>query len=416
MAPTVGNSDLQNMLNQAMSQLQSVGGSNSKLTEQGTKFINSIYTVAEGENKEEQVEASVNIVQGLLDFIGSFKNHQAEANKKVNDNSAKIQKNENEAEQKNLEINAKIDEFASNIFANSENISNAIKEIEALQNDDADIREMQEKILEQLDIIEEKKKDLKDPEKREEALEAIGTAAEMIDSFVELLGQSILAVQEKIETQNKVVETNVNEITNNISESATQIADGVTEIQKYIAKDTTEAGKATKITTEGGVNVATGNTEVATGEAINSNGFSALLSGGQGAKLILDGNQRISGGQTAIQGGIANLSKVMSGIGKMGTDISALTNQTNALGKIGDGVIGLVGSYEKSVSPYISALGSYDINALTSANMELQTQVKEWENGNLENTDDSNQAANGEQQDSPLKEKFKSAFIPSFGI
>ena len=111
----------------------------------------------------------------------------------------------------------------------------------------------------------------------------------------------------------------------------------------------------------------------------NSNAFSAVGSGGKGAKLIMDGTQRDSAGQTRIQGGAKNLQSLTASIGKIGGDLSSLAEYTNSIGKIGEGVASLAEQYTNSIQPYIEATGTWDVDAIKEANTELQSQVKAFD-------------------------------------
>ncbi len=414
-------SNLQSVLNQAMAQLQGMNFGSGTFGTQGSgssksSYVNSIFgLVQQGQqaiegNDEQKARATVNIIQGLLSLISLGGNHQAEANQEVNRNSQDITNTENAADKKAQEIQSKIEEITNNIASNTQNINSAIEEIEKLGGNTSKIKEIQEQILEQLDIIEQNKKDLNTPDKKEQALAAISTAAATINELVNSMGQMILDMQAEIESQNAIIDENVNSISGLITESAEKISEGATDIQAYIKKDAAAGTKATQITTQGGTDVPTGTAEVTAGEAINSNIFSATFSGGKGIKLIMDGNQRISAGQTRISGGVANLSSVMQGIGKMGNDISSLSDYANAIGKIGEGAIDLVGVYQSKLQPLIDSLGSYNMEAVVAANEALQSEVKELQNGNLPENDKTENEGVEAAEEAPIKKQFKAAF------
>ena len=414
------NTDLQSMLQQALGQIKSLDAGQSNIKSiagySGTDLSRSLWTIAgEAEqaingNNEDRARASISILQGILNMI-SFGNHQAEAQREVKQNSDNINKNENQENKKAVELQQQIEGFAASIAANSSNIENALDKLDALGNDNNDLESIKEQILEQLKVIEENQQKLNNPETREEALEAISNAALTIDSLVELMGQTILNIQKNIEEQNSIIEQNLNEVTQTLVKSTENISQGVADIQKYIQKDAQEGTRATQISEKGATNIATGEAEVAAGEAANSNVFSAFVSGGQGVKLIIDGNKRISGGNTGVSGGIQNLRSVMTGIGKMGQDISSLSELTNSLGKIGDGVLDLAGQYQDKIQPYIASIGTYDIKAICAANENLQTQVKTWKDGqNIEQNDKQNVVSNNNDSKNDSVKQFKAAF------
>ena len=244
--------------------------------------------------------------------------------------------------------------------------------------------------------------DLNNPEKRDEALETIKTAAGAINTLV----SNIRNIQTTIEAQNAVVEQSVNNISDLISESATKISEGVADIQQYIQKGTALGAKSSQITAQGGTDVPVGNGEIKLGEAINSNAFSAIGSGGKGAQYIMDGNQRVSAGRTRIQGGAKNLQSLTASIGKMGQDISSLSEFTNAIGKVGEGAASLAEQYTNAVKPYIEATGTWDVDAIIEANTELQSQVESFGSQTPADTD----TENGEQKEFLDTKKFRAAF------
>ncbi len=365
-----------------MSQLQSFGldiKSGKCSSGENSEFVNSIFglvqngqTAVEG-NDQQKAQAITNIVEGLLGMLNFASNQVSKANKEVKTNAGAIDENASKADKKAKEVEAKVKELVAGIGTNTSNISKAMDVIKELG--DVSLKDVQSEIQEQLDIIDQAKKDLEDPEKREEALNTIKTAAGAINGLV----QNIQNIQTSIEAQNAVVEENVDLISNQITESATAISEGVTDIQQYIQNGSALGANATQISSQGGVDVPTGNAEIKAGEAINSNAVTAIGSGGQGAKLIMDGNQRVSAGQTRIQGGAKNLQSLTQAIGKMGQDISSLTDFTNAIGKVGEGVVDLVGQYDALVTPYIEATGSWDVDTIISENALLQSQVESFE-------------------------------------
>lgn len=412
------NTDLQSILNQALNQLQSVSGNSdikSGSSSSQPEYVNSIFgLIQDGQeaiegNDEQKAKAAINIVEGLLGMISFSKNQVSQANKEIKNNEDAINKNEQAADKKAQEVHEAIEKITSDIATNSTNIQDAIKKIEELGGENSEIAEIQEQITEQLDIIDEAKKNLNDPEKREEALETISTAAAAINTLV----SGIQNMQTTIEEQNAIVEESVNNIAGLIEESATKISEGVADIQQYIQKGSALGAETGKITTQGSTDVPVGNAEIKVGEAMNSNVFSAVGSGGKGVQYIMDGNQRVSAGQTRIQGGAKNLKTLTASIGKMGQDLSSLSEFTNSIGKIGEGVTSLAEQYTASIQPYIEATGTWDIDAIREANDELQSQVEVLYNGSsAEDTKAGSQNAQNNENNEEFLDtrKFRAAF------
>lgn len=383
MAPLFNNTELNNVLKQ-IEQIQknsstSVDGSKKGSSYDDIAWFNNAIAgteeVASNDNSSEQkVNGLKNVLDGLLGAISFSNNQNAQANKEVKKNSDAIDKNEKAAEKKAQEIQASVEKMVSSISDNTASINDALAAIEKLGNN-GDFAKIQEQIQEQLDKIDQAKEDLKDPEKRDQALETISAAASVIDGLV----ANMQDVQGVIAEQNAIVEANINNISELITESTKKITEGIGELQQFIQKGTVIGADSTRLTTQGGIDVPTGNAEVKAGEAINSNVISAVGSGGQGAKLIIDGNQRISAGGTRIQGGAKNLQSLTASIGKIGGDLSSLAEYTNSIGKIGEGVATLAEQYVNTIQPYIEAAGTWDVDAINEANTELQSQVKTFD-------------------------------------
>lgn len=408
------NTDLQSILRQAMSKLESVSGTDASAAgkSESSSYVNSIWGVAQNAqaaiegNDEQKAKASINIIEGLLNMVSFAQNQQAKANQEVNNNSQEINKTDQAADKKAQEVQAKVEAIASNIGTNTQNIQGALAKIQELGGEAGGFAELQAQIEAQLDIIEEAKADLNDPEKREKALKKINGAANLINSLI----TSIPDIQAQIEEQNTIVEQNINEISQQIEESATAISQGIADIQQYIQKGTALGAQAGQISTQGATDVPTGNTEIKAGEAINSNAISSIASGGQGVKLIMDGNQRVSAGQTRIQGGAQNLQKLTTSIGKMGTDISELAEFTNAIGQIGEGAASLAEQYMSAVQPFINAVGTWDVDAIAEANTQLQADVKTLNGkGSVQENNEQVNAQNGQEEFLDTK-KLRTAF------
>ena len=373
--------DLQSAINKAMSQLGSINSDTSSKASGSSEsaYVNSVWglvqdgqEVAQG-NDEQKAKAMTNILDGIMNLISFSKNQNAQANKEVKKNSDAINKNEQAADKKAQEIQQSIEKIVGDISSNTSSINDALAAIEKL-GDNGDIAKVQEQIQEQLDKIDQAKEDLKDPNKRDNALETISAAASAIDGLV----ANIQNIQSVIEEQNAIVEESVNNISGLISDSANKISEGVTELQQYIQKGTALGTDSAQLATQGKIDGLTGNAEVKAGERM-TNPATGTVTGAKGIQLINDGNQRISAGGTRRQGGAKNLQSLTASIGKIGSDLSSLSEYTNSIGKIGEGVASLAEQYTNSIQPYIEATGTWDVDAIKEANTELQSQVKAFD-------------------------------------
>ena len=176
-----------------------------------------------------------------------------------------------------------------------------------------------------------------------------------------------------------------------------------------MVKNTSAAGQATQITGEGGTQSGIGSTEITTGEAMISGGvFTFGATSAEGAKLIRDGNGRVSAGQVEISGGAKNLANATKSIGSQLSSLEGFSELSSAIGKIGDGAVGLAEQYMSTVQPFISAVGTWDVDAITEANAQLQTDVASLTSDGeqqVNNTDNQN----GQEEFLDTK-KFRTAF------
>ena len=397
--------DLQSALNKAMSQLGSINSDTSSKASGSSEsaYVNSVWgldqddqEIAQGHD-EQKKEANAKILDNIMNLISFSKNQNAQANKEVKKNSDAINKNEQAADKKAQEIQQSIEKIVGDISSNTSSINDALAAIEKL-GDNGDIAKVQEQIQEQLDRIDQAKEDLKDPDKRDNALETISAAASAIDGLV----ANIQNIQSVIEEQNAIVEESVNNISGLISDSANKISEGVAELQQYIQKGTALGTDSAQLATQGKIDGLTGKAEVKAGEHM-TNPVTGTVTAAKGIQLINDGNQRISAGGTRRQGGAKNLQSLTASIGKIGGDLSSLAEYTNSIGKIGEGVASLAEQYTNSIQPYIEATGTWDVDAIKEANTELQSQVKAFDR--TQNTNNQNR-----QEFNYDSSKFRKAF------
>ena len=408
--------NLQTIFQQAMAQLKALNLNadySAGTKEEKDNFVNSIFTQAEGmvqsddANKDEQVKS---VLDGLIGMISFSNNHLSQANQKVNKNAQVIEKNDSEAEKTAQEIQAKVEGFASSIATNTDNIQGALDIIKELSENNG-FEELTQQIEEQLQIIDEAKTKLNssDEKEREAAIGAIQGAAGVINGLI----ASIPDIQAQIEEQNAIVEQNLNEITNNMSQSAEAITDGAVKIQALMAKNTGAAGTAGEIATEGVAQAGTGSAEVTAGEAMtNAGAFTFGTSAVEGAKLIRDGNGRVSAGKTEISGGAKNLANATKSIGSQLSSLEGFSELSSAIGKIGDGAVGLAEQYMSTVQPFIATVGTWNIDAITEANAQLQADAAALKTDGSQQINNGNQntaTQNGQEEFLDTK-KFRTAF------
>ena len=306
------NTDIQSILNKAVGQLESLGGSTGSLgTSSGNNFVNSIWgPTQEGQaavngNDNQKAQAITNIVQNLLGMLMSLGTKEtSKANKEVKQNEKQANTLEKNADKAAQTTEEKVQEIISNIADNTTSISKAMDEIKALGGDKGDIAKALETLEEQLKIIDDNKKILNDgvssPEAKQKALENLIGASQVINELV----ASIAEVQKEIETQNGIVENTANNVAGLVEESVNVITNGAQTLQGFIQQGGIQTATTTTIAARGTADVSVGSIATAKGSALSSN----LVTATAGQKLLRIGSDRTSAGQTRIKGATENLS------------------------------------------------------------------------------------------------------------
>lgn len=380
------NFNAQSILNNAMSMLKQIDAGSSSTGGAGSSsnYVNSIFTLAQNGmeavegNDQQKANSIAKMVQGLMDMLSSISFSETT---KANQTNQKNSKNINEIDQKNDEAvrttESKINEITQSIAGNTNEILDAMKEIEKLGGDKGALQEIQTQLEEQLKVIEENKAILngEDGDKKA-ALTAIEKASGQI---TELVGD-VQDYQSLIEAQNTVVTNAVDNISQQMTDATTVIQDGLEKVQGNITNMQQQATVNTQVVTDGGVDKAIGKGLEETGEAMTKTPATSTT----GAKAIVKGNIKSNTGDTKIQGATQNLSKVTASIGQMGSDLTNLANLTNSIGSIGESAIEIVGQYESTLEPIITAIGSFA--NIESGNETLTKSIEEYK-GQLSETE-----------------------------
>ena len=359
--------NVKSILNDAMSMLKQIDPSGTTGSKAGSvsNYTNSIFTLAENgmayaeaaENGEagaqQKANAIANMAQSLIDMLSSISFGETSKAEQVNKKNSKAIDDINKKNQETVnETEEKINKITQSIAGSSNEIIDAMKEIEKLGGDTGLIQAAQTKLEEQLKIIEENKAILngeKDGDK-EAALAVIeGASAEI----TKLVG-NVNGYNELIKAQNSIVTKAVDSISAQITESATVIQENLENVQNNITSIQQQGTVNTQVLGKGGADKAQGESLKATGESMTSFAATAAV----GSQAIIKGNVKSNTGDTEIKGATQNLTKVTASIGQMGSDLSNMANLANAVGRVGKSAEGLVGEYEKVLEPVITAIGS----------------------------------------------------------
>ena len=373
--------DVQSILNNALSQLKSIESSGSATggSSSNTQFINSIYslvgdaeTLSEGGNQQ-TASAVGGIVKNVISAILSLgTGERNKANQEVKTNTKNANTLGQNAETTFQNTNQQVTEIMNSITENTSSLESAMEQIQALGGDQGVIAEAQEQLEEQLTIIEEQKNILNSsdstPQEKEAALNSINNASAVIAGLVESIG----TYQAEIEAQNAAVETATTNVSGLIEQSVSTIADGAAKLQAYMQQGAGQITTNTTSSVTGTGNTVTGQSATAAGNAASSNVFTASIA----PKLLRIGADQSGAGTIRLGGAVSNLSALTKAIGEMGSDLTEMANFVNSVGGIGENFLNLVGQYGETLEPVIVAVGSWD--AVADANEQLQTAITDY--------------------------------------
>lgn len=381
MAPLNTNTDYQQIINQAMSQLSALGvnGDTKGASSSENNYVNSVWGLVQNgqaavEGNDEQKAAAIkNIVSGLMDMLTKLGTGEAaKANKEVRENDKKARELDSKANEVAQTTESKVQDIVSQIAQNTSDITKALETIQELGGDKGAVAEAQAQLEEQLAVVEENQKILNNkdakPEEKQAALQAITGAAAIINGLVE----SVMDMQSKIQEQNGVVETASNNVAGLVGNAAEVVTTGIQNIQSNILAGQGLFAKETAGATTGAINEVTGNAATSAGQALSSN----VATSSMGAKLLKTGADQSMAGQTRIQGSAANLAALTKTIGQMGSDLSSVANFTNSVGQVAGGVSDLVGQYDAALPAVITATGSW--TQVADANAQLEQAIAEY--------------------------------------
>ncbi len=404
------NTDLQAILNQAMSQLGSINASSTTVGgSSSSNYVNSVWNLTqEGQTainggETEKAQAIVKMVQNLLGMLSSLgTNESSKANKEVNKNNKAASDVENGAKEVANKTKAEIEKLAGDIASNTSNISSALSEIEKLSGNQEDLETIQKAVEKQIEIIEENLKILNDtsstPEAKQNALGEIKQCNSDIASLVNEITFLSKENQEAIQEQNKIVENATNNIASLIETSVSTISYGTVDLQSYIQNAGQQIVTNTTSSTTGASNEIIG----AKATAIGSVPYNFA-----GAKFIQIGADQTSAGGIRIVSATKNISTLTKAIGTMGSDITNIIGSTENIQGIGSGATELVGQYQTKLNSIITATGSW--SQIVDANNELTEAISTYESS----LDETSKGKEEEQNNKKLEfdtQKFRKAF------
>ena len=418
------NTDLQSILNNAKSQLSSLGV-NGAFSASGNDYLNSVWgLVQNGEsaingNNQQKAQAITNIVQNLMSMLTSLgTNENSKATKEVNNNDKNSNKLKQEADKKTQDTQADIETIVNDIATNSNNISDAIEKIKELGGSEDDIQAAKENLDKQVQIIETNLAIVNDgvssPEAKQNALALIKGASAEITNITSQMNILTEETQKQIQEQNAIVESSTNNITSLMEKSVTTISDGTANLQSYIQQGVQQTATNTATATTGAANEVVGATATTSGSATS---WVPVFGQTASSKLIQIGADQTAAGATRIGGSAKTLASLTQAIGKMGADMNSIAGTVGNVEGVGNSAIALVGDYQTKLDSIITATGSW--SQVADANADLTSAIAEYE-GQGESTNIWNQMNNSQNSNNETSQgtgaidfdvnRFKTAF------
>lgn len=385
MAP-LGSTNYQAILAQANQQVQQlltlVNTDSSSVGSFSASNINCVFDLAQnvGQMTEGDDSQKTYALQNILGNITSLLSNlgtkdSANANKRVKNSDKQITSNDNQAAATAQSVDAQLQNILDQCNVNKGAIENALAKIQALGGDEGQIKKAQSELEQQLEIIEDSKRTLNNPESqpedRKNALKAILNAVTIINGLVETVNKC----QEEIEAQNAVIETSSNNLAE-LSTNATEVlTTGINDIKTNLQNSKTLTTDNTVMSADALQEDVVGTTQVSIGEAMTSSP-AAIVTGAEGAQYIMSGNDKINAGSTLMQGAVTNLSKLTQSVGAFNGYLTEFTNFANGIGQFTDGTAELVGQYDTTVNPMITAIGSWQ--NIADANQKLEQYTNDY--------------------------------------
>ena len=418
------NTDLQSILNNAKSQLSSLGV-NDAFSASGNDYLNSVWgLVQNGEtaingNDQQKAQAITNIVQNLMSMLTSLGTiENSKATKEVNNNDKNSNKLEQEADKKAQDTKADIETIVNDIATNSNNISDAIEKIKELGGSEDDIQAAKENLDKQVQIIETNLAIVNDgvssPEAKQKALALIKGASAEITNIISKMNILTEEIQKQIQEQNSIVEASTNNIASLMEKSVTTISGGTADLQSYIQQGVQQTVTNTTTATTGAANEVVGATATRSGSATS---WVPVFGQTASSKLIQIGADQTAAGATRIGGSAKTLASLTQAIGKMGADMNSIASTVGNVEGVVNSAIALVGDYQTKLDSIITATGSW--SQVADANADLTSAIAEYE-GQGESTNIWNQMNNSQNSNNEISQgtgaidfdvnRFKTAF------
>lgn len=340
-------------------------------------FSNALQTLSNGSD-EQKAYAVQSMVSKVMNIFSDLSTNSAQkADKTTSSNENAIKTNTQNAEETFKGISDTLQSLLDRCDADKLTIEAALEKIEELGGEKGKIAEAQAQLEAQLEIIDENKKILNNPEAKAEdratAISAILAACGTIGNLV----TTVQEFQSEIETQNEVV----NAASEDLQEVSDLITETVNEGTQDIQSNLEEAARLTtaniQLQADGIEKGVFGGKQVAAGTAMES-GPQAIVTGSEGAQLIASGTDKIAAGTVLMKGAISGFAQIGQSVNGMAQGLSQFVNFANGIGQYNEGAQNLVGAYNLQSEAMITATGSW--SKVADANKQLESYTREYAN------------------------------------
>ena len=347
---------------------------------QAAAFMNCVWDASDSRNSEVgrtdatygAIATAGTIGLGILKFFGGF-GVKEKAKKDITE-SAEVISTSAEIETKIKDVHrAKLKEILTEINKQVKIIEEAITAITELTN--AEMKEEEDKLQEQKDLITSNIEILNDSEKSKEekdaALESINGAKEAITT----LGNNVLEKLATITEQTSKVANAEGEIITQVGFAENEIQTALNEVKDNTVKVTKENLKNVKYEVEGSTEEAQGTAyEAAAASLTGVSTFTMGVTAGKAIELQKKAVEYLTAGAEHIGGAATNMTALSTELGKMGKDYAEIASDVQIVGSVLTKSQALIVQYGAAATGAITSIGSW--NNLDNGKLELDGSVE----------------------------------------
>jgi hypothetical protein len=249
---------------------------------------------------------------------------------------------------------------------NTDAINNALAEIEKLGGDQGQIATAKAQLNEQLQIIEEQKTILNNPDSdakdRKAAIAAILGAVGVINGLVE----QVSTYEAELTKQQDIVTDASAKIDDLGDQLNTAVAEGSENISENIKNVENQTKENTELVNDSQVNTKTGATQVTKGTTMSATGWGSSL----GQQYITAGNDKIGAGIKLMTGAIEGFGKLSVSSSTIKEGLGSLIGFAQGIDSVNQDSQQLVGLFNENIDPMLTSVGSWQ--QVAAVNNELQ--------------------------------------------